>query len=375
MIKKHAAWLADLPCKNPRCKSVGKPHPNCKCYNNTAYVKNLAEGGEISGFCSEDLAHEKHCEYYFEGGDISNGALANIDPVHGISNYLAHHGLHGLLKMGLDEPDEAMKKYDIAIQRGSKKSRREIDKIFSGEKSEKEDFEKAHKEIDDWISSGGIVKDTQDEMLRDSEPQDFADGGPVKERPRGIHHGHPLADQYPQQNALLHAAKGRASEYLNGLKPQPHQPKLAFDDVPDQSQQKKLYNDAVKIAANPMRVLDKIKNGTLVPEHIQHLSAMYPEMAENLKQKLTERIVEAQVKGEKPPYKIRQAMSLFLGAPLSSEMVPENIRAAQACFQVSGNPQQKAPQGESSGKKSALSKSSQAYLTANSAAASRQQKQ
>ena len=33
--------MIGFPCKNPSCKSYGKPHPNCKCYMEMAEEHNV----------------------------------------------------------------------------------------------------------------------------------------------------------------------------------------------------------------------------------------------------------------------------------------------------------------------------------------------
>lgn len=50
-----------LPCRNPNCKSEGKPHPNCRCYSR------MAEGGEVDHVCASGNKHYPDCEYYAEG--------------------------------------------------------------------------------------------------------------------------------------------------------------------------------------------------------------------------------------------------------------------------------------------------------------------
>lgn len=60
------------PCLNPSCKSHGRPHPNCRCHSEQA----LADGGEVSHFCSQDMSHMPDCEYFAEGGSIPEGAIS-----------------------------------------------------------------------------------------------------------------------------------------------------------------------------------------------------------------------------------------------------------------------------------------------------------
>ncbi len=58
----YFAYDHGLPCRNPHCKSVGKPHPNCRCYGDHA------EGGDAA-FCSDAREHNPDCEYFAEGGE------------------------------------------------------------------------------------------------------------------------------------------------------------------------------------------------------------------------------------------------------------------------------------------------------------------
>lgn len=124
----YGAWDAGLPCKNPNCKSHGKPHPNCKCYGGhgdeagaaarKAFGKKLgakvakaghkavqtakgltkavkskgeafgsdvpnqwqfAHGGEVtSNNCAYDYPHHPDCQYFQSGGSV-NDILQNID--------------------------------------------------------------------------------------------------------------------------------------------------------------------------------------------------------------------------------------------------------------------------------------------------------
>lgn len=59
--------MAYGPCKNQNCNSYGRPHPNCRCYGE------MAEGGEVKSFCSEDRMHNEDCEYFAKGGMVEAG--------------------------------------------------------------------------------------------------------------------------------------------------------------------------------------------------------------------------------------------------------------------------------------------------------------
>ncbi len=226
-----------------------------------------------------------------------------------------------------------------------------------------------------YIDDGGMTKTLQEEhSSQHEEPQNFAEGGKVEGRDKrhNIHdeHAH-LAENLPEQNMMLQAARGRVSTYLNSMRPSKDAPKLAFDEAPDQREQEKKYRKALEIAAQPLSILHHVKKGSIDPEQAAHLGAMYPELAGHLQKKITERIVKDQVAGKKPSYVVRQGLSVLMGTPLSGEMTPQNIQAAQMVFQ------RKEQERESGGSKptrkpNALTKSDQAYLTDDQAREKRQ---
>ncbi len=55
--------MSYMPCKNPNCKSFGRPHPNCRC------AGGMANGGDVKRFCDSSQAHQAGCEYFAEGGE------------------------------------------------------------------------------------------------------------------------------------------------------------------------------------------------------------------------------------------------------------------------------------------------------------------
>ncbi len=355
--------MANWPCTNSSCNSYGKPHPNCKC------AAPMAHGG-FADFCSDNRMHTPGCEYFAEGGLVEN--LAGADPYHAVAGHYANSGLFGLLKMGADKD---LDKYHKSVKRGHKAIASEVDNAFDGTKPQKEDRSKYHEYIEKWLDNGGIDNDVQNEIYKQNSPEMMAEGGSVGHPPSGVFHGHPVEHAYPEQNILLQSTKGKISNYLKSLKPQTVFPKLAFDDNPDQTSIKKVYKGALKIADHPLSVLHEASKGTIVPEHILHLNHMYPELYTAMQKKITEKILHAQLEGKKPNSKIRQSLSLLMGANLSGVMEPQNIIAAQSAF-AGGQPQQQQPAASPGNKKgtSSLSKSDQSYLTGQQALSARQQR-
>ena len=75
-----------------------------------------------------------------------------------------------------------------------------------------------------------------------------------------------------QDHALsLGMAKGRIHNYLNSIRPQKMQQKLPFDAVMQDPDKQRNYDHAVRVALSPLHVLDKIKQGSLTSEDVNHL--------------------------------------------------------------------------------------------------------
>jgi len=374
--------MSEMPCKNPNCHSYGQPHPNCQCYGG------MAKGGDVTHFCSEARMHEKGCKYYADGGTVSPQVDPSLfempqtkpeDPNHEVAGFLINHGAAGLLNPSLmNDP----MKYQASAQSGHKKLKSYVGSLFSGEKLPVHDHSKSKKSLEDWMEKGGVTHDIQQALYQQHQDpvQMFAKGGAVAHNPLKDDE---ISSVHPAQNILLAAARGKISEYLNKQKPQKNTPKLAFDPEPDNTAQKKTYEKVKDLAAHPLSLLHHVQKGTLDQEHVTHFSEMFPNLADAIQKEITEHVTKNQLEGKKPPYKVRQGLSMVLGTALSSEFKQPNIQAAQSTFvgsssspSAQGNqPTKSKSTGRSGSKKTALSKSDQPYLTPGQASAERQQKQ
>ncbi len=229
--------------------------------------------------------------------------------------------------------------------------------------------EKTRQKLDDWLEGGGIDQEVLNQSQEQHQTPGFAEGGHVEQkRPNGVE------THYPEQNMLMNAARARISNYLNSQRPAKIHPKLAFDDEPDTKEQKRKYHKALDLAAQPLGILQEVKNGTIEPEDVTHFTLMHPELHGLLTKRITEKIVNAQMEEKKPPYKVRQGLSLLLGTPLSSELTPSAIQAAQQTF-AQANAQRQQHQGPAPKKNtSKLSKSDRSFLTGQQALVERSQK-
>lgn len=221
--------------------------------------------------------------------------------------------------------------------------------------------------IREWVEGGGADKELQMDLENKSAVPGYADGGEIAPQKKQA-----FASVYPTQNIMLNETKARVSGYLNSIRPIPNQPRLPFDSVTPQKDKNKQYEKALRLAASPMSILKHVDKGDLTPGDLKHFTSMYPEVYQHISSEMTKRITKAQLNGEKPTYKKRQAMSLFLGANLDSTFTPMAIQTIQGMFAMKSQANQQQVQKPKKST-SPLSKAAPSAMTDAQARTSREQ--
>lgn len=276
------------------------------------------------------------------------------------------------------------------IAKGNSAMEAGVNALFTGAKLKSsqflhEPYDKTRDKIKKFVAEGGLNQQIQNSLQKTAPSNQpvvphFAHGGEVKKQ----EHTHikqdmdksaessKLGEVYPDQGALMTQAKGRVYNYLNGLRPQPVQSGLPFDEDHKSIEKERSYDKAVGIAGKPLSILHEIQKGTVEPEHVQHVRQMWPEVYNQVSKKMTEKMAETKLNKEKmPPFHIRQAMGLFLGTPLDSTMTPAAIQAAQSVFMNQKAASQATPQTKPKKNTSKLGEISKSYQTGPQAAESR----
>lgn len=258
-------------------------------------------------------------------------------------------------------------KYASDVNKGAQAIANNVDSLFNagGQQNvnayfdSEKDREKLRKFVEDGGTDTQIQNEAQGEGI-EPEPQALAEGGHVEAKPsKGGMETH-----LPAQNMMMNTAKGRVYNYLNSIRPMT-KPKLAFDTEHKDPVKEHAYNRALDIANKPLSVINHIHDGTITPTHVKHLVQMYPELHSHLSKKITSKIVDQNMEGKKPSYKIRQGLSLLMGTALDSSFTPQAILAAQP------KPTQPPAQGQMKGGKattSAMIKQTSSFQTPNQAA-------
>lgn len=168
----------------------------------------------------------------------------------------------------------------------------------------------------------------------------------------------------PDHATAVAAMSAQAKNYLDQLKPKQIQAAPLDHPQPIDKIAEAKYERALDVAQQPLLVLQYAKNSTLLPQDVQTLNAIYPGLHAAMVKNINEQLIEAKAAGVKIPYQQRVSMTMLLGAPLDSTMIPANMQAvigAAAPQQAPQNPGK--PKKQSSASISQMNKVSDLYKT------------
>lgn len=134
----------------------------------------------------------------------------------------------------------------------------------------------------------------------------------------------------PEFNSGYSRAVSSAANLIKSFEP-PAPKDLPFDTSvkAPPSVHSDIYNHVLRVAEQPLSVLHKVKNGTVIPEEVQAVQTIYPDLYQRLQNQITEHLVEAKANKATIPYRTKIGLSAFLGSPLDTTMTPEAIQSAQ----------------------------------------------
>jgi hypothetical protein len=138
------------------------------------------------------------------------------------------------------------------------------------------------------------------------------------------------SDITPEFNSGYAQAASSAINYVKSFEPKQPQ-SLSFDSgvKTPPSAHTDMYNHVLRVTEQPLSVLHKVKQGTVIPEEVGAIKTIYPALYQRLSDQITEHMVEAKGKGATIPYRTKIGLSAFLGSPIDTTFTPEAIQAAQ----------------------------------------------
>jgi hypothetical protein len=130
---------------------------------------------------------------------------------------------------------------------------------------------------------------------------------------------HPMLDTVaPGIAPHVHAAASNAIQFLASKLPNMGN-ELPEDDLPTISKSnKKDWMDLHEAVSNPLSVLDHAKNGTLTQNHVAALKTVYPDLHQEIVQKLQSELTEHKENGGTLSNSRKRAIGMLMEAPLDS---------------------------------------------------------
>lgn len=355
----------DLPCRNPNCKSKGRPHPNCGCYGGGGPGDYLAKGGVVC-----DGPHKSDCEYFLDGGPVAIPHVSEAQPTNPsvtLGHAAVSHGLMGLLKnVGkpkMADPDAHHKTMDKLKEHLSMNDHDKANSILHGTPVAGSVGKEPLKHIVGHLAPAILSNDSHPESLRgavdymhsaikghstlDSHVgkmlgHDKLDIGEddghskalkeylkeAQENPASmLEVAGSLGHYMPDHAAALGAMTSTAVQYLNSIKPASPQSGPLDEPMAPNKGEMATWDRQLMIAQHPTSLIQSVKQGTLLPQDITTVKTIYPALYSSMASKASESLIEAKAKDKEIPYKQRLSLSMLLGEPLDGTMTPMAMQA------------------------------------------------
>lgn len=138
-----------------------------------------------------------------------------------------------------------------------------------------------------------------------------------------------LASTYADHASAGTVYMARAVQYLNSLRPKEEKLAPMSPSLPPNAVEEGNYQRALRISEQPLAILHTIKQGSLTPEDMHTMQAVHPDLLQVLRSRTFNMMAEQEANGRRMPYKTAMSLSLFLGQPLISSIMPQGIVSNQ----------------------------------------------
>lgn len=177
--------------------------------------------------------------------------------------------------------------------------------------------------------------------------------------------GGDLGHYMPGHSTAAAMLAASASSFLNAMKPKEPQGAPLDAEMPVDKIAQEKYDRALDVAQQPLLVLQHAKDGTLLPQDVQTLQAIYPDLHNALINKIVGELIKHKSGGKHVPYGQRTGFSMLIGSPMDSTLTSQS---AQAIIHSAGAQQvaqavQKAPRRASNTELSQINKVNQLSAT------------
>jgi hypothetical protein len=123
----------------------------------------------------------------------------------------------------------------------------------------------------------------------------------------------------------IFSSASNAVQFLNNKLPNQGNELPGDQDAKPSIAQRNAWLDLHEAVNNPISVLDHVNQGTLNSHHLEALQTVYPDLYQEMSQKILENLGESKSKDQSLPYQKRLSISKFIGQPVDSTMTPESM--------------------------------------------------
>lgn len=139
-----------------------------------------------------------------------------------------------------------------------------------------------------------------------------------------------MAQIAPKTAQAAQQTMARAVQFLNSKLPGagiPQKP-LSAQYRPSDTELAK-WHKYFSAVDSPTQILNSVARGTIVPEEVEAVSAVYPKLMHQMQVAVTDKMTTNIAKNKSLPYKTKMALSMFLGTDLVDSLNPVSILATQ----------------------------------------------
>lgn len=123
-----------------------------------------------------------------------------------------------------------------------------------------------------------------------------------------------------------------AAAFLQAKAPKPLSSKVLSPQYKPSKSELSKFNRYYETVKKPTGVLKKIKTGMVLPEDMETLKAVYPQLLEAMQGAVMEQLAQHLADGKDLPYRTKLGLSVFLEQPLVSSLEQQSIAMNQTTF-------------------------------------------
>lgn len=230
---------------------------------------------------------------------------------------------------------QRLAKIEAAVQKTGQIMSKTAKSIFRGSTT-------AGKELSGYIggaeSSGPKKLSAEEHDKRQEKIADFVNDPETASIKLGETTKHLYASA-PQITSSLQSTTARASQFLSS-KMQVNSAGPLDKPLPLSGAQMAQFDRYYQTIENPLSVMGTIKDGSISPEQVETLNAVYPQLYQEMKSHVMDAMMDhVQLMGRGMiPYKTKMGLSAFIGQPLDPSLFPQSVMSNQMTYAIAPKP-------------------------------------